>query len=380
MVSPVAHTVTVFPRLSVADLNMDGKPDLAGMSNFQNRVPILLGNGVGGFSTIPSANVSLPSNGSAGPLPGDFDGNGKTDLAMNSPGTAPGVNLTLLLGNGAGGFTTVATAAPAGIFPATADFNNDGFADVVAAAGSTEISILLNTCGAAPTTTTVSSSPNPSASTQSVTITAAVAPVSGAGTPTGSVQFKDGSTNLGAVQTLSGGAATLTLSTLSEGSRSLTAVYSGDSSFRTSTSPASIHTVQGRLTINDPTTNSALGAGNMSFTVTLSTASTGTVTAAYATADRTAKAGTDYTTTTGAVTFNPGQTTRTISVPILGQTTPSSSKDFFLTLTNPTNATITKGAGIRPSLHLWTTDEIEKTFLSTQRPWINEGIVGYVIP
>ena len=66
----------------------------------------------------------------------------------------------------------------------------------------------------------------------------------------------------------------------------------------------------------------------------------------YATLDHTAKSGTDYVSTSGTLTFNPGETTRTIGVPILGQSLPGPAKDFFLTLTNPTNATLAKGAGI----------------------------------
>jgi hypothetical protein len=52
-----------------------------------------------------------------------------------------------------------------------------------------------------------------------------------AGTPTGTVTFKDGTTVLGASATLSGGSATFTTAALSVGSHTITAVYSGDSNF-----------------------------------------------------------------------------------------------------------------------------------------------------
>ena len=52
------------------------------------------------------------------------------------------------------------------------------------------------------------------------------------------------------------------------------------------------------------------GAGNAVFTVTLSEASTDEVTVAYATADGTAEAGTDYTSTSGTLTFSAGSRTR----------------------------------------------------------------------
>ncbi|MGA2889000.1 MAG: choice-of-anchor D domain-containing protein [Terracidiphilus sp.] len=87
----------------------------------------------------------------------------------------------------------------------------------------------------------------PSASTvaygATVTLTATVASTT-TGTPTGSVLFYDGSTQLNSAGvTLSGGLATLTLNTLSIGAQSLTAVYSGDSNFVASTSIAQSVTV-----------------------------------------------------------------------------------------------------------------------------------------
>jgi Bacterial Ig-like domain (group 3) len=84
------------------------------------------------------------------------------------------------------------------------------------------------------TTTTISSSLQPSILGQSVTFTAVVNP-SGAGTPTGTITFKDGATPLGS-SPLSGGKATLTTTSLSIGTHLLTAAYGGDTNFSGSTS------------------------------------------------------------------------------------------------------------------------------------------------
>src|SRR6185369_1082464 len=66
-------------------------------------------------------------------------------------------------------------------------------------------SVVLNIVTQAYTTTTVVSSPNPSKFGQSVTLVATVRPVApGAGTPTGSVTFQDGSTTIGTAK-LAGG-------------------------------------------------------------------------------------------------------------------------------------------------------------------------------
>src|SRR5207253_7181649 len=86
----------------------------------------------------------------------------------------------------------------------------------------------------------------PSTSGQSVTVTGTVIAASGSGTPSGTLQFKDGSTNLGSRQTLNGsGQASVSTSSLTQGGHSITAVYSGDSTFSGSTSPAMSQTVNG---------------------------------------------------------------------------------------------------------------------------------------
>ena len=83
------------------------------------------------------------------------------------------------------------------------------------------------------TTTSVVGVPNPAAVGQLVTFTATV--ISAAGTPTGTVQFLDGSTNLG-IGTLNGlGQASISTSTLAAGTHSISATYSGSPTFGAST-------------------------------------------------------------------------------------------------------------------------------------------------
>jgi autotransporter-associated beta strand protein len=90
----------------------------------------------------------------------------------------------------------------------------------------------------ASTTTKVTSNLNPSVTGQPVTLTATVSPVSpGSGTPTGTVIFSNGSTQLG-TENLADGVATYTTTALPTGTNSITAVYSGDTNFTGSTSPA----------------------------------------------------------------------------------------------------------------------------------------------
>src|SRR5438874_2714106 len=94
------------------------------------------------------------------------------------------------------------------------------------------------------TTTGLTSSVQPSVFGQPVTFTATVAAKSpGAGTPTGTVTFKDGSSTLGTGTLNGSGQAMFTTSTLTVGSHSITASYGGDTSFKEGTSPKFTQTV-----------------------------------------------------------------------------------------------------------------------------------------
>jgi hypothetical protein len=81
--------------------------------------------------------------------------------------------------------------------------------------------------------------------------------------------------------------------------------------------------------------------GSVTITVTLSASSASTVTVAYSTTDQTAKAGVDYTATSGNLVFAPGQTSQTFQVAIMPQPVPSSPpKGFQVSLATPINATL----------------------------------------
>lgn len=84
---------------------------------------------------------------------------------------------------------------------------------------------------------------------------------------------------------------------------------------------------------------------NALFTVTLSAASNQTVTVAYTTNNNTALAGSDYTATSGTLTFNAGVTTQNITVAILNDSLNEIDETFLVTLSNPTNATLSTAIG-----------------------------------
>jgi hypothetical protein len=88
------------------------------------------------------------------------------------------------------------------------------------------------------------------------------------------------------------------------------------------------------------------GTRTASFSVTLSAPSTQPVTVQYATADGTATAGSDYQAQSGTLTIPAGQTTGTITVPVVGDRLPEPDETFFVNLSGATNATIADGQAL----------------------------------
>jgi FG-GAP-like repeat len=89
--------------IAVGDFNGDGTPDLA-IANQTNigGITVLLGNGAGGFTTAPGSPLSIGRQPTS-IVAGDFNGDGKLDLAVTN---TVDNTVMVLLGNGLGGFTT----------------------------------------------------------------------------------------------------------------------------------------------------------------------------------------------------------------------------------------------------------------------------------
>jgi CSLREA domain-containing protein len=119
----------------------------------------------------------------------------------------------------------------------------------------------------------IASSANPVLLQNAITLSATIA--SGAGTPTGTVTFLDGSTPLG-TGTLSGGVVTLTTSSLAAGTHSITAAYGGDANFLASTSSPLTQLVEDfnfniSSTSNNPSSSiTVMPGGTAVFTFTVS--------------------------------------------------------------------------------------------------------------
>ncbi len=84
-------------------------------------------------------------------------------------------------------------------------------------------------------------------------------------------------------------------------------------------------------------------AGSVALTVSLSTASAKSASVTYATQNGTASGGSDFTTTSGTLTFAPGQITKAVSVGVIDDASNESTENFRLRLNNPVNLTIADG-------------------------------------
>jgi len=101
------------------------------------------------------------------------------------------------------------------------------------------------------------------------------------------------------------------------------------------------------LSVSDATTvEGNSGVRDLAFIVSLSAAATGPVTVAYATANGTATAGSDYAAVSGTLTFAAGETSKIIHVQVSGDSAVEANEQFTLALSSPSGATIADGSAV----------------------------------
>ena len=271
--------------LVVGDFNGDGKADLAvaqTLLNSSGGVLVLLGNGDGTFT---ASNVQFSQGTSSSIAVGDFNGDGKPDLAV---GTSSGFSVAVLLGQGDGTFDTSASRTAGGIAYSLAvgDFSGDGNTDIalfgsysglvlltqpaqaavatvtgISPVGegthqiiasypgdvtySPSVSTAIGLTASPGTTLTLSADPiNSSDSGQTVTLTATLTPFSVPQRTTNgeSIMFYDGTGSIGSGN-LQSGVATLSTTSLRAGPHTFKSVYVSDGDLGSSISNALSYTV-----------------------------------------------------------------------------------------------------------------------------------------
>ncbi|HXG67024.1 MAG TPA: Calx-beta domain-containing protein, partial [Blastocatellia bacterium] len=260
--------------------------------------------------------------------------NGSGDASINFPGSfTPGQAITATATDPAGNtseFSACVTVTPA----------------ILPALSITDASITEGNTGTTSMSFTVNLSP---ASTQVVTVQFAT--VLG-GTATAGVDYQVTSGTL----TFSPGETSKTFQVLVIGDTQdepdkTILVRLSNPSGATLSDPDGVGTIQddddapqSALSITDASlTEGNTGTTSMSFTVNLSPASTQVVTVQFATANGTATAGSDYQAASGMLTFNPGETSKGISITIIGDTAIEPDETFVINLTHATGATIADG-------------------------------------
>jgi len=348
--------------VAAGDFNNDGNSDLVYTADYTadfnlepGLVEVLLGDGLGGFTTSESGNGSAIDNYAAGLAVGDLDGDGNLDAAVvagpfGSDGAA-------FLGDGAGRLlhedTFYSTSSSPAAALAVRDFTGDGIPDLVVSGGAVETFIGL---GDGTFGRPIVHSANGYDHTG-----AASGDFNGDDKP--DVVTSDG--DAGTVSLLLGnGDGTLRYVGATAAGSSPSAVAVGDfnGDGRPDVAAANADSYNVSVLLNDggivvaPPPSVRIGdatvtEGNAvtryaSFAVTLSAPSTQPVTVRYATSDGTAAAAGDYQGSAGSLTFAPGQTTATIAVPLTGDRLAEPNETFSVRLIDPTNASIADGEGL----------------------------------
>lgn len=295
--------------------------------------------GAGSASPVKLKATVAPASGSGTPTGTVIFYQGTT--ALGQPVT---------LSSGAATYSYSASALQKGSYPFSAVYSGS-----TAYKGSTSPPVNLTVTNLAVTTTALTVTPNSitAGSSTVVAATATVTPASGSGTPTGTVTFFLGSTQLGQPVTLSDGVATYShnVSSLAAGSYTITAVYSGDTTYATSTSPAVTLTVTTLATTGTtltvaPNSIAAGSATPVALSATVSPASgSGTPTGTATFFNGTTQLGQPATISGGAASYSYNVSalaagTYSISVVYSGDTTyaASTSAPVTLTVTSASNA------------------------------------------
>ncbi|MBF9237659.1 T9SS type A sorting domain-containing protein [Hymenobacter sp. BT683] len=150
-------------NVAVGDFNNDGKPDVVTFNVVAASAALSVRLNLGAGSFGPATNYAILGAGPGSVAVGDFNGDGKLDLAVATTGRTPRLSVLLNTGTAAmpGTFGAAVTYGAGGPDVAVGDFNGDNKPDlaVVSGIGSGTMSVLLNNTGAGTAPGTVSFAP-----------------------------------------------------------------------------------------------------------------------------------------------------------------------------------------------------------------------------
>jgi hypothetical protein len=316
-----------------ADYDGDGKQDflLTGWDYSDNRISKLYKNTGSGFTEDTS--VSLPGVDLSSVAWADYNGDGKQDFLLTGYDNSYN-NISKLYKNTGSGFTEDTSVSLPGVVHSSvawADYNGDGKKDFLLTGVATGdyISKLYKNTGNGFTEDTSVSLPGVGSSS------VAWADYNGDGKPDFLLTGDSPSGNY--ISKLYKN----TTSTIAQISIKDTQIIEGDN-----------------------------GKKLAKFTVSLNTKVNQTVTVNYATTNDTAKVGEDYQRTNGKLTFKPGETRKTVNVPVFGDTKLEANETFKLLLSQPKNAKL----GKKQAIGSITNDDLAK--ISIKDTQIIEGDDG----
>ncbi len=338
------------------DIDNDGDIDLVASDRFGSNTIFVLRNNGTGVMVLDQTLVSGTSFGSDGFTVGDFNGDGFNDILTSDRFSNPDQTI-VFINDGTGVYSTVLNFPINNFFSsfndayAAGDFDGDGDLDYVTTGSFQSINVFFNNPVPAP----ILSFPVRLSAPATVPVTVAFRTVENtalSGTDfvgnTGTVTFQPGEV----LQTIQVQAVGDVLAEQNE-------VFFVELSSPTGGAVVSDRQAQGLITDDDggtplPTLSisslvvPAEGNGintTVSLTVSLSAVSTNTVTVGFETGGLTAISGIDFVPAIGSVTFNPGETTQTIMVDVVGDRLFEADETFAVNLLNPVNATLTTSAG-----------------------------------
>jgi hypothetical protein len=362
--------------LAAADFNGDGVLDLVVTLSYQSAVAVLRGNGNG---TFQAAQLFYAGDSPYSVAVGDFNHDQRIDLVVTNFLSSVDPNkVYVLLGKGDGTFQDPVPygQGDTGRSVAVADLNADGELDLAVAneQDSTASVFLGNGDGTFQPAADFTTGPGP----WSVSV--------------GDID-RDGTLDLVLATPHGGAESVIVLPGRGDGNFGAPALYTAGVDARSVSvadlngdgwldlavanwEPNSVSIVLNApdITISDvAVVEGNSGTRSASFSVTLSAASQHTVTVAFATADGSAAAGSDYQAASGTLTFLPGETSKSVTVLVNGDRRGEVNETFYVRLSNETNAALTDRQAVGTILD----DEPRLIIGDASAPEGNAGTVAF---